>query len=130
MSVFIKAVAAVLLACIATMVLSKQSKDFSVILAIAVSAMVIIAAGVYLTPIIEFINRLADLSEMDADMLMILMKATGIGIISEFAVLICKDAGNSSMGKSVQILATGVILWISIPLLNRFLELLENVLGL
>ena len=128
MSIFLKAVAAVLLACIATLVLAKQAKENAILLAIAVCAMIFIGAVEYLQPVIDFIKRLADLAQMDSDILSILLKVVGIGILSEVAVLISKDAGNTTMGKSLQIMATGLILWISIPLLEAFLDLIESVL--
>ena len=128
MSIFLKAVAAVLLASIATLVLAKQAKDSAILLAIAVCAMILIGAVEYLQPVIDFIKRLADLAQMDSDILSILLKVVGIGMLSEVAVLICKDAGNTTMGKSLQIMATGLILWISIPLLEAFLDLIESVL--
>jgi hypothetical protein len=39
------------------------------------------------------------------------------------------DAGNSAMGKAIQISAVFVILWLSIPLLNGMLELVRELLG-
>ena len=128
MGIFIKAVASVILACIFTLILAKQGKDYSVLLALGVSTMVVIVAGVYLQPVIDFVKRLATIGGLDSDMLQILLKSVGIGLLSEFSVLVCKDAGNQAMGKALQILSAGVILWIAIPLLEKFLDLLEKVL--
>ena len=130
MSIYLKAVTVVLLACIATLVLAKQAKDSAVLLSIAVCTMVLIGAGEFLRPVIDFILRLADLGQMNGEMLSILLKIVGISILSEVAMLICKDAGNSTMGKSIQIMTTGLILWISIPLLEAFLDLVESILKL
>ena len=62
-------------------------------------------------------------------MVEILMKSTGIGIITEIANLVCKDAGNESMGKSMQLLGTAVILYLSLPLFQTLIELLQKILG-
>ena len=72
---------------------------------------------------------LEELSGLDGDMVAILLKATGIGIVAEIANLVCKDAGNESMGKSLQLLGSAVILYLSIPLFTALIDLLQKVLG-
>ena len=44
-------------------------------------------------------------------------------------VLVCKDAGNESMGKSMQLLGSAAILYLSVPLFAALLELLQKILG-
>ena len=48
---------------------------------------------------------------------------------TEIANLVCKDAGNESMGKSVQLLGTAVILYLSMPLFTALIDLLQKILG-
>ena len=43
--------------------------------------------------------------------------------------LICSDAGNSALGKTLQILGAVAVLWLSIPLINSLIALLEQILG-
>ena len=50
-------------------------------------------------------------------------------MIAEIAALLCSDAGNTSLGKTLNILSGAVILWLSLPIFNKLLELLENILG-
>lgn len=109
--------------------LAKQGKDISLLLTIAVCAMVVAAAATYLEPVIDFFQRLEDVGKLDGGMLQTLVKIVGIGLLAEITGLICTDAGNASLGKSIQILASAVILWMSIPLLTALLELLEEILG-
>ena len=51
----------------------------------------------------------------------------GIALLAEFGELICKDAGNTTLGKTLQILAAAVILWLSVPLLNELIDLMESI---
>ena len=91
--------------------------------------MTALAALHYLQPVISFLHMLEELSGLDGDMVAILLKATGIGIVAEIANLVCKDAGNESMGKSLQLLGSAVILYLSIPLFTALIDLLQKVLG-
>ena len=128
MNDFIKAVAISLIAVILSLILTKQNKDISVLLVMAVCALTLIAAMGYFHPIIDFLRNLKTIGQLDAQLFGILLKAVGIGVLSEVAGLICTDTGNGALGKSIQILASGVILWIALPLLNNLLQLIENVL--
>ena len=66
---------------------------------------------------------------LDSGTLRILLKAVGIGLVSEIAALVCADAGNSSLGKTVQLLGSAVILWLSLPLFTMLIELLQRIMG-
>jgi len=109
--------------------LAKQGRDISLLLSVFVCCAVIAVALTYLKPVIDFIRRLQTLGQLDGDMMEILLKAVGIGLLAEITGLMCADAGNASLGKGLQILASCVILWISIPMLESLLELIDNLLG-
>jgi len=129
MDIFIKVTAGILICAVICLALSRQGKDFALLLSIISCTMVVIAAITFLDPILAFIDRLQSLAQWQSDMLQILLKAVGIGLISEVTSLICNDAGNAALGKSLQIVATCAILWLSLPLITQLVELLENILG-
>ena len=129
MNSFFQVTGAVLISVVLGLTLSKYSKDFSVVLILLVSCMVLAAMTAYLEPIIDFIEELLRLGEIQNDLLKPLLKATGIGIIAEIASLICADSGNAALGKCIQILTAMVILWISLPLMRSLLELMQRMLG-
>ena len=91
--------------------------------------MVLATAVNFLSPILEFVDRLMDLGNLNHELLGVLMKVVGIGLISQIAGLVCADAGNQSLGKALQIITTAVILCISMPLLEQMLSLIEGLLG-
>ena len=129
MTLFLQVCGAVLLAVILVLALKSHSKEIGAILAIAVCCMTALAALHYLQPVIDFLHALQHLGDLDSDMVSTLLKATGIGIVTEIANLVCKDAGNESMGKSVQLLGTAVILYLSMPLFTALIDLLQKILG-
>ena len=129
MSIFLKAAAAILTALILWIVLSKHTKDMSVLLTLAVCAMLLTVSFSFLQPIISFLQKIQNLGELDNDLLSAVLKIVGIGLITEICAIICKDAGNESMGKSLQILSSVVVLWMSIPVFEKLLLLLDKILG-
>ena len=128
MDIYLKTTACVLIAVILTITISKQSKDISLLLVVAVCCMVSVAAANYLEPVFDFFNELQTLGKLDSEMIGILMKAVGIGMLAEIAGLICEDSGNAALGKSLKFLAAAVILCISLPLFTGLLSLVEEIL--
>lgn len=129
MDIFLKVTIAVLITAIISLILSKQCPEISLLLTIVVCCSVVIVMVSYLQPVIEFSGRLVQLGQLSTDMLNVLLKVTGIGIISQIAGLICSDAGNQSLSKILQILTIVVILCVSVPLLEEVITLIENVMG-
>lgn len=126
MGLYWKAAAAVLLAVVMILMLRRQ--ELGAVLGIAVCAMVAMAAAEYLRPVWELLDSLRSLGELDGDLITILLKAVGIGLVTEIACLVCTDSGNASLGKAFQLLGTAVILWMSIPLFTALLELIQEIL--
>lgn len=129
MTYFFQGAATVLVAAVLCLVLDRQGKDFSVLITICVCCLLVYLGLSFLDPVLDFMEKLESLGNLDSSMISILFKIVGIGIISEVAGMICSDAGNASMGKALQILASAVILWLSIPIFNAMLELIQEILG-
>lgn len=129
MNVFWKTAAGILTAVILWINLNKSNKDVSVLMTLAVSAMAIIAASTFLQPIVSFLKKLQGIGKLDGDLVSAVLKVVGVGMVTEIAVLICKDAGNESMGKTLQFVSAVAVLWISIPVFEKLLALLDNILG-
>ncbi len=118
-----------LLGVVLSLALSKQSGETSLLLTVAVCCMVTAMALHYLKPMLDLIRQLETIGQLNDGMLEILLKAAGIGIVTEIAAMICSDVGKGAMGKSLQLLGTATILWLSLPLLTQLLELLQEILG-
>lgn len=129
MTLFLQAAAAVLLAVILALCLEKQGKDMALLLTAAVSVMVLAAGISYLQPVIRFIEQLQKMGNLNSNMVAVLLKIVGIGLLSEIASLVCADAGHAAVGKSLQILASCVILWLSLPVFEVLLDLIQGILG-
>lgn len=129
MELFIKTCGAMLLSVILVLCIGSRSKELSMVLAVAVCCMVALSAMEYLYPVIEFVRQLEEVGGLDHTIVRVLLKVTGIGLICEIGALVCSDSGCSSLGKTVRLLGTAVILWLSLPLYAMLVELLERILG-
>ena len=129
MSIFVKASALALIVSVLYQMVSGRNKEIGTLLLVLGSSVILITAVSYIEPIFAFIRKLQTLGKLNNEMLEILLKSVGIGLLAEISVLVCNDMGNTSMGKTLQILATAAILWLSLPMLNSLLDLIGNLLG-
>lgn len=129
MNIFLKVTAGILTALILWLCLNKYSKDMSVLLTLAVCAIAFAAAITFLEPLVRFFHQLQDTGNLDEELLSVVLKSVGISLLGEICMLVCKDAGNESMGKVLQTLTTTVVLWLSLPVFEKLLSLLDKILG-
>jgi len=129
MNIFWKIAGIILTALILWLSLSKNNKDFAVLLTIAVCAMALLLVTAYLQPVVEFIRRIQTIGNLDKGLFSVVLKVVGIGMVTELSAMICKDAGNESMAKTIQLVSAATVLWLSIPVFEKLLSLLDRILG-
>lgn len=130
MDTFFRLVGGVLIAVVLGVTLSRQSQDITLVLSVGVCCMVVMAAAVFLTPVMDLIRRLQQLAQLEEGALNTVLKAVGIGLVGEIAALVCGDAGNAALSKAVQIATASAVLWLSVPLIEELLVLIREVLEL
>lgn len=125
---YFQAAGAVLLTVILGSALKYRDSQLSGLLTLAVCVMVLFIGVSYLQPVLDFLDKLENLGQLDSQQLSLLLKAVGISLVSEIAVMICTDSGNGALGKALQVLTSGAILWLSLPLFTGLLELIQRIL--
>ena len=128
MTEFLQAAAAVLMGLILSQLLSNRDKSFASLLSMGICAMVLLLGLRYFNPVVDFLRELEDLGNLQSDLVKILLKVTGISIVTQIASLLCADSGNGSLAQSLRILSSGVILWLSLPVFRALLELIHRIM--
>ena len=129
MAEYLQWTAVVLIGLILSIVLGKRSRDMGLLLTLAVCVLVCLGALEFLRPVTELLRELRRLGGLDSESVSILLKAAGIGLLSELAGLLCADAGEGALGKALQLLSNAAILWLSLPLFRQIIGLIGEVLA-
>lgn len=129
MTSFVQAIAGALVAVVLCAAVSRQGRDISLLLSVAVCCMVLGLACGYLEPVIDFARALKDTAQMDDELFRVVLKAVGIGMTAQITAMICADCGNGAIGKTVELLGTAAILWLALPMMQSLLELVEQMMG-
>lgn len=129
MEIIFKAAACALISVVLSIVIATHNKEFSLLLTTAVCCMIAIVMVTYLRPSFDFLQKLSMIGNVDQSTLSILLKSAGIAILAEITGLICSDAGNNTLGKILQLLSAVVILWLSLPVLNQMIDLMDRIIS-
>ena len=128
MDIYWKALCAAIVGVILCLILSKNAKDHSTLIAILLCSLLCSAAVAFIGPVLSLLDKLSTLSGTGVAWLEILLKAVGLSLIGETVAAICNETGHSAVGKSLQFLTTVAIIWISLPLVEYFLDLIQSIL--
>ncbi len=94
---------------------------------IAAGILLFLAALGPLRGIVDFVENIANRYGIDADYIGVVLKVIGVAYIAEFAVQICKDAGENAAGK-VELGGKVLMLSLSLPVMGALLELIGSLL--
>lgn len=129
MDIFVKASAMALIVSVLYQIVSGRNKEIALLMVVLGCTIILIVAISFIEPVFAFIHKLQSLGNLNSEMLEMLLKSVGIGLLAEISVLVCNDMGNSSMGKALQLLATAVILWLALPMFDSLLDLIGKIMG-
>lgn len=125
MSDIIKIIGIGFVTLIITIMLKEYKKDFAIYVSLIGGMLIIFLMIDYLESIVVFISGLSGNNEF----ILLLLKITGISILTEFATSICRDSGESSIASKVDLGGKIIVISMSIPVisatLNGLLGLLE-----
>lgn len=129
MDLFYKITALALVSTVLTLTVRQLGKDFALLLTMTGCAMAGMVLLTFLEPVLDFLFALQTLGDLSGDMLLILLKAVGVGLVAEIAAMVCIDGGNASLGKVLQLVGSVVILWLSLPIFQILMDLMTRILG-
>lgn len=124
----IKIIGIGLIGLIITIILKQYKPEFSIYISLIAGALILVLALDKLTGIVQLLKSMAQKSSFNNQFLLILLKITGIAILTEFAGSICKDAGEGAIAKKIELGGSVLIMAISVPILSELLETILMVL--
>jgi len=110
-------------------VIIKQYKpEFALYVSLGAGIIIIFLVLDKLLGIIQLLTTLSKKTGLNATYLAILLKITGIAILTEFGVSICKDAGETAIANKIEFGGKIVIISISIPIISALLEVIMQII--
>ena len=129
MNTYMKLSVAAVCAALAAVTLRKQNADMAMLLGIVGCCCGGVLLLELLSPVLEFLKTLYQRTGMNGSLLSPLLKAVGIGFLTQFSTAICVDAGQTALAKVIELGGTVLCLCVSLPLMTAALSMIEQLAG-
>lgn len=124
----VKIIGVGLIATTMIIILKQYKPEFTAYVSIIAGAIILFMVMDKLNGVVSILTSLANKTGTGSTFLKILLKITGIAILTEFAVSICKDSGETAIASKIDLGGKIIIISISIPIITALLELIIQVL--
>lgn len=106
----------------------KQGGEFTVLISIAaVTAIGLLAMG-FISPILSMLSRMRDTAGLAGSLVQPVIKAMGIGFLTEIGTNLCEDAGEKTIGNGLKMAGTLAAVYVLMPLMESVMELIEQMI--
>ena len=113
---------------IITIILKEYKKEYAIYAVLSGGLIIIFYSMDTIKSIIDFINTLSNNQNYNSEFISLLLKITGISILTEYAVSICKDSGENSIANKIDFGGKVIVISLSIPVMQTTLTTLTKLL--
>lgn len=120
---------AAMVAVVLILTLRRQSGEMAMVLSVLTCCLLLLSGLKLLQPVVAFLRRLQSLGNLDGEMTAIVLKSVALALLGDITALVCKDSGNEALGKAMSIVCTAAVLYLSLPIFDALLSILEGILS-
>lgn len=124
----IKIIAVGLVAVIIVIIIKQYKPEFAIYISLITGAIILYMIYGKLQGIINLLQNISNKAGVNTQFLSLLLKITGIAFLAEFAINICKDAGEGAIASKIEIGSKVIIVSMSIPIISSLLDVILKLL--
>lgn len=124
----VKIIGVGLVALILIIILKQYKPEFTIYVSIIAGAIILLMVMDKLYSIINLLSNISQKAGIGNEFLKIILKITGIAILTEFSVSICKDSGETAIANKIDMGGKVIIISMSIPIMAGLLETILKIL--
>ena len=117
-----------LISLVVIIILRQYKPEFALYASMAASVLILALVFERLYSVIGLLTSFASKTAINTAFIALLIKITGIAILTEFAVSLCKDCGESAIANKIDIGGKIMIVTVSIPVISSLLETVVTIL--
>ena len=117
-----------LISLVIIIILKQYKQEFAIYISIITGLIIIYMVINRLEGIINLLKTISNKSGINNQFLELLLKITGIAFLTEFAINLCKDAGENAIASKIEIGSKVVIVSMSIPIISSLLEIITKLI--
>lgn len=124
----VKIIGVGLISLIIIIIVRQYKPEFTLYVSLLAGTIILVFIMDKLDGIISLLTTLSNKTAINNEFLTLLIKITGIAFLTEFAVSICKDTGETAIANKVDMGGKVIIVSMSIPIISSLLETVVEIL--
>lgn len=124
----IKIIGIGLIALVLCVILKQYKPEMGLYVSLIAGILILCISFDGFTKLINIIENYSDKISVSGKYVTILLKITGIAILSEFACSMCKDCGESAIANKIELASKVMIISASIPIISSLLEVVLRIM--
>ena len=128
MELIVRLAAVAVAATAAALLMKRGGAPMVLPLSALVCAFALFAAAEALRPLKALLDRFQSIAGLSAAYFLPVVKCVAIGVLAKGAADLCRDGGQTAMAGAVEFGGAVAALWVSLPLMETLLGLLESLL--
>lgn len=124
----IKIIGVGLISLIIIIIIRQYKPEFTLYVSLFAGGIILLFLMDKISGIVDILTSLSNKASIDSEFLTLLIKITGIAFLTEFAVSICKDTGETAIANKVDMGGKVIIVSMSIPIISSLLETVLQIL--
>lgn len=124
----VKIVGIGLVAVIIIIILKQYKPEFVIYISIITGIIILFLVMDKLAGVINLLSSLSNKANINTQFLGLILKITGIAILMEYGVSICKDSGETAVASKIELGGKVVIIAMSIPIISTLIETIIKIL--
>lgn len=110
-------------------VVRRHGGELALLLTLAVCTVIALALVRIAQPVVDFLMKLQNIAQIDRALMTPLLKAVGIGLLTQIGSTVCGDAGESAVAKLIELCGSFLALYTALPLLEAVLDMISAMSG-
>ena len=124
----IKIVGTGLISLVIILILRQYKPEYAIYVSLIAGILILTLSLGELTGIINLLKDISSKANINTKFLSLLLKITGISFLTEFAVSISKDSGETAIANKIDLGGKVLIIVISIPIITALLETVLKII--
>ena len=111
-----------------TIILKENKKEYAIYSVLIGGAIILLYSMGTIKTIVDFTRRISVNLNYNNKFITLILKITGIAILTEYAVSICKDSGENAIANKIDFASKIIVISLSIPIISSTLDSLTKLL--
>ena len=117
-------------AMVLAVLLRGQRPETAIQISLLASAVIFFITVPYIRSLTTLFADISNRIGVDIKYITLVMKVIGIAYVTQFGAELCRDAGEGSIASGIELAGTVVIMTMSMPVMYRLLEVVEQIMRL